>query len=339
MMEHSHFFWSILQKSKIHMMLQMKLKTIPALIMSCFFILPCSANSEKDNIFDSSQVDASLEYLKQPSKVNLAKVADSSGMRHLKKHSDLTGYYSQQSTAEFIAKDLLTRKTYTKKQISTVEKFILLAKNNTQKQRYCVTKTKEYLPENFNFKGHLYFTWGYDIGVTSGVDSSLNLVHRHFLENPDELWLYCVHEMHHAGVLHFNKMPDYVNVKTGDELFQLLKFATFLEGTAVYAAYEARKIANALDERDYLALRNDELMKNNETEYFSIFDKVRKIGSRQLTEDDWKLLDPMSDGKRLWYRVGAKIAEKIDTTLGREQLTSLIEKGPDVYFATYFSLL
>ena len=85
-------------------------------------------------------------------------------------------------------------------------------------------------------------------------------------------------------------------------------------------------------------MKDSALMNKYQKEYFEIYEKVRLIGNRDLADEDWNLLNNLSDGKRLWYRVGAKIAAKIDASLGRTELILLIQSGPDAFFDAYFDL-
>jgi len=301
--------------------------------------VPDVAAATDSEIFNFFQFESSLSYLEEPSGSNLEKVVESEGMQHLKNHSDRTGYYSRQTTAEEIAIDLLTGSVVTQSIIDEAKQLLDYVKQNKQKQSYCISETKKYLPKKFEFEGHLFMIWGYDIGVSMDKNASLNLVHNTFRRDPDEIWFYCIHEMHHAGIQHFNEFPDLSKIQTGIELFQLVRFSTFLEGSAVYASYEARRRNNALDDRDYIALEDHELMIKYQQEYFEIYKVIEEIGERTITDADWSLLDNLSDGKRLWYRVGSKMAEKIDIELGRAQLNLLMKSGPDAFFESYLELV
>ncbi|MDF2179105.1 hypothetical protein P2G88_12670 [Aliiglaciecola sp. CAU 1673] len=136
----------------------------------------------------------------------------------------------------------------------------------------------------------------------------------------------------------FNPFLDLALVKSGEQLAELVRYLTFMEGAAVYAAYAARQKNHHLSEHDFQALKDDELMQNLEEEYFAIYRQVQNIGQRPLTPQDWDLLDPLSDGKRLWYRVGAKMCEELDSKLGRDAFLQLIRQGPDAFFTAYHSL-
>lgn len=46
----------------------------------------------------------------------------------------------------------------------------------------------------------------------------------------------------------------------------------------------------------------------------------------------------MSWGERLWYRVGARMAQRIEEKYGRAELVELIQKGPSEFIQSYRSL-
>ncbi len=309
-----------------------------ALILPYFVIAPCTSWANDDEIFNFDHIKYSLVYLENPTAANFANVANSQAMQHLKNHSDRTGYYSKESTPEEIAKDLLASDEINQNLVNEAKQLLIYVQKSKDEQLYCTSKTREYLPQNFRFNGKLYFTWGYDIGVSMEHNASLNLVHKTFLEDPKEIWFYCIHELHHTGIQQYSRFPDLAKIQTGNDLFALVKYSTFLEGSAVYASYEARQANNALDDPDYIALEDSELMDKYQKEYFEIYEKVRHIGKRALNNEDWNLINSLSDGKRLWYRVGAKIAADIDASLGRKEFTVLIQRGPDAFFDAYFAL-
>ena len=66
--------------------------------------------------------------------------------------------------------------------------------------------------------------------------------------------------------------------------------------------------------------------------------KERGLKDELLTEDDWKKISILADKKRLWYRVGAEMAEKIDKDLGRKKLTRLIPEPAENFINTYLML-
>jgi hypothetical protein len=210
---------------------------------------------------------------------------------------------------------------------------------NPERQTACLEEAKKYLPDRFDFAIPLFVTWGYDIGVSMDGSASLNLAHDHFLEDEDEVWFYCIHEMHHAGVTSYHPMVKISEIATTRQLFTFLKYSTFLEGTATYAAYEARSRAGALArDRDYVALSDEERMDGYRARYFDIFKGMESAPDRYLLESDWQALEDFSDGDRLWYRVGAAMAATIDQKLGRARFKAIIAEGPDKFFDAYLGV-
>jgi hypothetical protein len=54
-----------------------------------------------------------------------------------------------------------------------------------------------------------------------------------------------------------------------------------------------------------------------------------------LHEDDWNVLEKMSNRNRLWYVTGAHMAQLINNKLGHETLVETIRQGPDYFFKMY----
>lgn len=157
-----------------------------------------------------------------------------------------------------------------------------------------------------------------------------------FVANPRELWFYCVHEIHHAGVQRYHDLPYLSQVKTTRDLAALVRYLTFLEGTAVYAARGWRSEAHALsDDADYVALDDSARMAGYEEAYFRIYDELQRTPQRPIADADWAIIDQLSSGDRLWYRVGALMAQRIDEVRGRHTLRSIVIDGPDRFFSTY----
>ncbi len=308
------------------------------LIVLCLFIFAQNGNAEAD-IFDFNHIEYSIAYLRNPTIDNLTRIVESDGMDHLKNHSDRTGYYSKTKRKVEIARDIISQKYLASGDLDKVEELVAYVKREREKQKDCVSKFKEYLPSDLEFEGKLFFTMGYDIGVSMDKNASLNLSHKKFIANREEIWFYCIHELHHAGLQHFHQFPDLSSINDGKKLFELVKYLTFFEGTAVYASYEARKRHNSLQDGDYQALENKEQMRAFDEAYFATYERVKQIGNRALEDEDWELLNNLSDGDRLWYRVGAQMAQTIDKSLGRVRLNQLVESGHDRFFETYFDLV
>lgn len=289
-------------------------------------------------LFNFEHVENAIKYLENPSDENLKNIAQSNAMKHLKKHSDRTGYYNKKATVEEIALDLLTKKNTTQEELESTKKLVGVIGENREKQQYCINQTLQYLPDDFVFTGYLFFTWGYDIGVAMDENASLNLAHDTFRKSTDEVWFYCIHELNHVGFQQYHQFPDLAKVTTGKQLFDLVQYLTVLEGSAVYAAYAARVENKGLTDPDYIALENPITMREYIKEYFHTYNMIALIGDRALNDEDWNLLNNLSDGKRLWYRVGANMAEKLDKKLGRYAYKNIIKQGPQAFFDAYRGL-
>ncbi len=90
---------------------------------------------------------------------------------------------------------------------------------------------------------------------------------------------------------------------------------------------------------DYEALLDSERMAAYEKEFFSTYSSLIAEVERPIETEDWEILGRMSTGDRLWYRVGASMAERIDKVLGRELLIGTVEEGPEAFFERYMELV
>ena len=200
--------------------------------------------------------------------------------------------------------------------------------------------TLNFLPENFTFSGSLFFTFGYDIGVAFGQNSSLNLAHPIFSNNMNEMKYWAIHELHHAGfiMLKGGYMPS-LDMVTYKEMAHIIEYFTHLEGMGTYAPLGIREQENAMDtHQDYVAIQDLEFIKELEKEYFDIYFYFKNSPENLLTEEDWGKINILSDAKRLWYVVGAHIAQTIDQKIGREKLISLISEPSEKFITTYLKL-
>lgn len=92
------------------------------------------------------------------------------------------------------------------------------------------------------------------------------------------------------------------------------------------------------DYSDYLALEDAKRMKADLTSYFKDYDYLRVRGARPADADAWAVIDRMSSGERLWYRVGAYMAQRIEASKGRAALVALVKRGPAQFLKAHESL-
>jgi hypothetical protein len=223
-----------------------------------------------------------------------------------------------------------------------------------QADRGWLADTLRYLPDDFRFsagspsragfprdgvEGTLFLTFGYDIGVAFGPTASLNCAHPHFGEHPRELLYYAIHELHHVGFMAYQPPPRLSDLKTCGDLLRLVEYSTQMEGMAVLAAYERRRQEHALaDDADYVALQDEPGMRLAEAAYFADVAYLKKRATEPADKAAWAVIDRMSGGARLWYRVGARMAQRIEAASGRAALIALIKDGPASFLEAYHRL-
>jgi hypothetical protein len=321
---------------------QGSMMTRPAVVLTAALLalVSRSLDSAADPAeFEFEHVEAALAYFAEPDEQILLKIAESRATEHLLTHSERTGYYPPGTTGLELTRILLDNPGAEGGRPAKVKALVGYVRANPERQSACLEEAKSYLPNRFDFANPLFVTWGYDIGVAMDGSASVNLAHNHFANDADEVWFYCIHEMHHAGVTGYHPMVKISDIATTRQLFAFLKYSTFLEGTATYAAYEARAQAGALaKDRDYVALTDEERMDRYRARYFETYKRMESAPERQLQDSDWDVLEDFSDGDRLWYRVGAAMAATIDEKLGRERFKKVLAEGPAAFFDAYLAL-
>jgi hypothetical protein len=108
-----------------------------------------------------------------------------------------------------------------------------------------------------------------------------------------------------------------------------------MEGLAVYSTLEPRRAANALNNRDYRLFLDEKARKRRVSEYFDLLTDLEVRSDAPLQEDDWNIIERMTDRNRLWYIAGAHMAHLIEKKLGHETLVESIRLGPEYFFKMY----
>ena len=225
----------------------------------------------------------------------------------------------------------LKGKTYLKNALPCIE----YIKKNISDFNEAFRELETYLPREIDLSSTLFCILGYDIGVVSDGNAFLNLGHPLFHENKRELLYFAMHELHHVAFTHYNPIYSFDDLKTTGDLIRIIRYSTHLEGLAVYSSLDRRRRENGYAHRDYLTLNDSCKMSQLKTQFFDILQQIEAESSRSLVEDDWGVLELMSDGDRLWYVVGSCMAESIERSLGKEALNSSIVGGPETFFKLY----
>jgi len=290
-------------------------------------------------IYDFTLAELSTKYIATNDIFVLSEIAGSEGIKLLYNHASWSGNNAEKLPLKEFAKKIIDRNNNVNN-INAILGNIQYAKDSVASSDYPQQVCLNYLPKGFSFSSRLCYTVGYDLGITYLNNSSVNISHKHYLDNCSEIKYYSIHELHHAGfnTLKKNRMPS-LNISTYGEMSKLIAYLTHLEGMAVYAAYDERKKNNSLnDDPDYIALQDTLLMKKLINRYFEIYNHFMVDTIDTLTENDWSMFRELSSGDRLWYRVGSGMAEIIDKKTGREKLTSLISEPSENFINTYLLL-
>lgn len=298
---------------------------------------------QKGNVtYDFTFAELAIKFIETNDTNYLKKIAESAAAQHIYNHANHFNYDVPKSTTLELVKYLLTNTVHNRTILHDFTLNLQYAKDSIAKCNLAQTECLKYLPNGFEYarSTHLFFTFGYDLGVVFAGNASVNLAHPYYLKNRREIKYYAIHELHHAGFVQLknNKMVD-MNIQTYSEMAEFIEYLTHLEGMGTFAPWSIRKHEGAMGiDKDYIALQDSVLMKDDENEYFTIYNHFKNSPKELITDEDWNKVNILSDKKRLWYRVGALMANKIDNKLGRIQLTNLITKSPDNFIKIYLSI-
>lgn len=222
--------------------------------------------------------------------------------------------------------------------LSEVQSCISYIKENADTLYSFIDELDNYLPDDFAFKCSLYLHLGYDIGIVAEGDALLNVGHPIFHRNKRELFYFALHELHHVGYTNYHETVGPLSeIQTKEDFSRLLERLTHLEGTATYSVKEIREREKQPLFFDYEVLNDRDKLKQSVKEYFEIYDRFRSTKNVLIEKDDFNVLEVMSGkNKRLWYVVGAHMAEEIDKKFGREELNQTIIEGAESFFDKFF---
>jgi hypothetical protein len=292
----------------------------------------------QDLRFDAREAADALAYIESGDPALLDRMANSPAAAHILAHARNYDYDVPRDSTRSLVLQLIKPDDQRPRRVATCAKSLEFFTGPMLDDPHWVEDVLKCLPEGFRFKGSLFLTFGYDWGVAFAPNASLNGAASKFEGRPRELLYYAIHELHHAGFMSYQAPHPLSDFKTCDDLLRFVVYSTQLEGMAVFAAWDRRSRENALSsDGDYVALQDAEGMDKLEKAYFADLDYLKKRQGQAADKDAWAVPERMS-GDRLWYRVGARMALRIDRELGRPALLDLIKKGPADFMSTYLDL-
>jgi putative zinc-dependent peptidase DUF5700 len=299
-------------------------------------VSPGDRLAAQDFHFDASFAQLALEYLRSGDSSMLQRLGKSAAATHLLHHARNFDYDVPKDSSEALVAHLLTPPGKHLEEMETCEQSLAFFSGPMLDDPHWIEDSLRYLPEDLRFHGSLFLTFGYDIGVAIGPTASLNCANPHFKGHPRELMYYAIHELHHVGVMSYQPPPKLSELKTCADLLRLVQYSTQLEGMAVLAAYERRRQEHALaDDGDYVAIEDEPRMQRDEILYFEDFHYLEGRAAQAADANAWAVIDRMSSGERLWYRVGARMAQRIEKVSGRTALVELVKQGPARFLEAY----
>jgi hypothetical protein len=293
----------------------------------------------QDLHFDATFAHDGIEYVLTHDPTLAERLADSPAITHILSHARNFDYDVPKDSRAALVSRLLGPPSQEEARSGVCRECLAYFTGPMLADPHWVNDALRYLPDDFQFHGTLFLTFGYDIGVAFPPNASLNCTHAHFDKHPRELVYYAIHELHHVGFMSYHPPPKLADVKSCADLLNLVEYSTQLEGMAVLAAYQRRGEEHALeDDQDYVALEDARRIQADLASYFKDYNYLKGRGTEAADADAWAVVERMSSGERLWYRVGAYMARRIEASQGRAALVALIRVGPRQFMATFQSL-
>jgi hypothetical protein len=293
-----------------------------------------------DLTFDASFAAQAVGYVRTHDPNLAARMAASPAITHILAHARNFDYDVAKDSRTALVTSLLDPPDTQAERAATCRQSLAYFSGTMLADPHWVSDALRYLPDDFRFHGSLFLTFGYDIGVAFAPNASLNCTHPHFGAHPRELLYYAIHELHHVGFMTYQTPPRLADLKSCADLLRLVEYSTEMEGMAVLAACQRRRADHALaDDPDYVALEDAKRMETDLASYLKDHDYLKRRGALPADTEAWAVIERMSSGERLWYRVGAFMAQRIEAAEGRAVLVELVTQGPARYLATFDSLV
>ena len=282
---------------------------------------------------DTSFIVPLIRYLAEPSKELLTEITNHTAA--MKTHAHAIRFGNTKKSITSFWKAILKQLSNNNNLIDYVKDSLTFIHNESGTFNELLKDLWNYFPKDTNLRSTLYAILGYDIGIVSEGSALLNLGHKQFQEDQREILFMALHELHHVVYTAYNPIFDLTKINMTNQLCDVIRYCTHMEGLAVFSTLEQRKSSKVLRNRDYQLFLDDKARNKRLSEFFDVLTDLEIRGAKPLHENDWKVLDRMSGRDRLWYVAGAHMAQMIETKFGRETLNETIRLGPDDFFKKY----
>jgi len=182
-----------------------------------------------------------------------------------------------------------------------------------------------YLPEATVLDVGIYFTAFIPPRAFAMGEIVFNVAATYWKGNPDNILNTMVHELFHGGYGYWSRDDE------DSGLQEKILRNIHSEGSATYAAYTARHLFPAPDEKDFQMLEDPEKVR----EHLGQVKMILRAAAEKPGPEVEKMIWDIGVIGRAFYTVGAHMCKVIEEELGLEALVSTFKSGPAAFTELY----
>jgi len=283
--------------------------------------------------FDFDYIEGALAMIEAGDRSMIKELARLPAIDHIRRHMSQFGVGAL-PTREQVVRDLALPLENARDKLPAIRRALEQARKCDRVREPWLRPLRAFLPSDFTFgDATVYLTFGYDVGVVSdGHSASVNLAHPLLTEHPDALRYFLMHELHHVAYLNYHRFVRVRDIASREDLVDLVQRLTHLEGLGTYAPWDSRRVDGAIeDDPDYTALEDEELMRELEGRYWTLYGETKKLPRHIQLREALPVLEAFGTPNKLFHLVGARLARRVAETAGREALVQTIVDGPAAF--------
>jgi hypothetical protein len=182
-----------------------------------------------------------------------------------------------------------------------------------------------YLPEATVLDVGVYLTAFIPPRAFAKGEIVFNVAATYWKGNPENILNTMVHELFHAGYSFW--LGDDVDKSLQEKILRSIHS----EGSATYAAYTARRLFPAPDEKDFQLLDDPEKVR----EHLGQANMILRAASEKSGPEVEKMMWDVGVMGRAFYTAGAHMCRVIEGEVGRDVLVSTFKSGPAAFAEMY----
>jgi hypothetical protein len=182
-----------------------------------------------------------------------------------------------------------------------------------------------YLPEATELDVGVYFTAFIPPRAFAKGQIVFNVAATYWNGNPDNILNTMVHEVFHAGYGYWSEDDE------DSGLQEKILRNIHSEGSATYAAYTARHLFPAPDDKDFQMLEDPGTVR----EHLDQVNMILRAAAEKPEAEVEKMMWDLGVIGRAFYTVGAHMCKVVEEELGRDKLVSTFKDGPTAFTELY----